>query len=133
MYLFLKYNLFYYYFKLIKYKIPPPVLQIPATTPVLEERVIMLPKVLPTINDTVAKFSLNVKQELVVQIVLEHFHNLRAGLSPPQLKMAVLGEPGVGKSVVTAVAWHFEQYSALSELVITAFTGTFKYNIYKLF
>lgn len=108
--------------------VPPPVLHVPAAIVTPEVPVIVLPKVLPTIDDTIAKFSLNVKQELVVRIVLEHFHSVREGLSPPQLKTAVLGEPGVGKSVVvTAIAWHFEQYDALSELMITAFTGMYVY------
>ncbi len=79
---------------------------------------------LVSIDDTVAKFSLNPKQELVVRIVLQHFTKYRAGENPPQLLMAVLGEPGVGKSVVaTVISWHFAQYNATDLLFISTFTG----------
>lgn len=83
-----------------------------------------------SVDDTVQKFMLNLKQELAVRIVLDHFtrHMETEGEPPPQLRMAILGEPGVGKSVVaSAIAWHFAQHNASEQLMITAFTGMFSY------
>lgn len=86
-----------------------------------------------TIDQTVAKFKLNVKQEFAVRIVLDHFTKLMAGENPLQLLMAVLGEPGVGKSVVAAaIAWHFAQHSATEQIVITAFTGRVTMSFFKI-
>lgn len=79
----------------------------------------------PSIDATVAKFSLNLKQELAARIVLDHFTQLMYGdTKPPQLLMAILGEPGVGKSVVaSAIDWHMKQHDASNKIIIAAFTG----------
>ena len=78
----------------------------------------------PTIDFTVERFSLNLKQEAVVRAVLEHFILTKEGGEPPQLKLAILGEPGVGKSVVaTAISWYFERHRNEDWLVVAAFTG----------
>ena len=58
------------------------------------------------IQDTVQKFTLNPKQTLCVRIVLEHFHKTLLGSKPAQLLMAIIGEPGVGKSVVIQAITH---------------------------
>lgn len=80
--------------------------------------------VFPSVDQTVQRFSLNVKQEAAVRAVLEHYHMTKQGLEPPQLKMAILGEPGVGKSVVaSAISWHFSRHNDAECIVVTAFTG----------
>lgn len=79
-----------------------------------------------TIDDTIKKYTLNLKQEMAVRIVLEHFTQHHNGSNPAQLKMAIMGEPGVGKSVVAAaIAAHLAQHKASNEIVLTAYTGIF--------
>ncbi len=101
--------------------------KIPAAPVVSIDQTILDPMValpLATINDAVQHFSLNLKQELATQVVLEHFIKQQAGESPPQLKFAIFREPGVGKScVIDAISWFFKQHDASSQLVVTTFTG----------
>lgn len=67
-----------------------------------------------TIDDTVVRFTLNRKQELAVKVVLDHFTKCQMGLSPPQLKMAILGEPGVRKSVMASIiSWYLMQHNVV--------------------
>jgi hypothetical protein len=87
--------------------------------------------VCPSIDQTVKHFSLNVKQEAVVRAVLEHYSLTKQGMNPEQLKMAVLGEPGVGKSVVaSAISWHFERHGNADWLVVAAFTGIIFFSLF---
>jgi PIF1-like helicase len=80
------------------------------------------------IEDICTQFSLNRKQKLAFSIIaLQSFHPSRHG---KQLRMAVLGEGGTGKSLlICAVRQWYASLGRSDEIVITATTGAAADNI----
>ena len=103
----------------LKQQIPPVQRDLSTSTPALQ-----LASTINPLQQVIAKFTLNPKQTLAVTIACNHLQQLLGGNPPQQLLMIVLGEPGVGKSVVaTAISHYFELVGQSHKLAIAAFTG----------